>query len=154
MNTPHLSSWTQDDFESLSWHDNRIHAIAFTCPGDGYDYNLTFDIDYIVEWIKTPNGSFRFVVAPAMLVFCQARNILIEARLNYREPPTIDRIEREDISTAAEQKIGCRPYRWTIFLQSSSTANNRIVLESAAFEQKLRKSPTTQDSQWLEIKAR
>jgi hypothetical protein len=148
MNDPYPSVWKDDDFESLCWHDNRIHGISFICPDEGYEYDLVLDIDYIVEWVKKPGGQLKFAVAPANLVFHQVGKLLIEARLVYREVPQIDRIDRKDVSPAA----GPKTYQYSIFLHSLSGATNRIIVESAAFEQKLRKSPVLQDSQWLETR--
>jgi hypothetical protein len=149
------TSWTQDDFDSLCWHDNTIHAIAFNCPHEGYDHDLVLDIDFIVEWILTkPGGRYRFAVAPALLVFHGADKIRIDLGLCYKEMLEIDGIDREDISTVADRQANCHRFRYTIRLHSFSGAGNKIVVESAGFDQKLTKPPVLQDWPWLEDEAR
>jgi hypothetical protein len=154
MNMEDRVQWTQDDFDLLSWHDNRIHAISFVCPDEGYENDLVLDIDFIFEWIKTPSDGFRFRVAPATLAFHNVTKTRIGVELVYRESLEIDRIEREDVSTVPERETGCRPHRYTIFLQCLSGPTNSIVVESYAFEMKLRKPPIAQKSQWLEAEDR
>jgi len=71
--------WTEADFDSLSWHDNRLHGIRFHNPSQGYEYGLILDIDHILEWIACPGGTFRFVVAPATLVQTSANSSAMQA---------------------------------------------------------------------------
>ena len=39
--------WTEADFEKMSWHDSRVHAMAFLPD----EFEIVFDIDYILKWI-------------------------------------------------------------------------------------------------------
>ena len=150
MGAEGLKTWTEKEFDSLCWHDNRIQGIGFVTPKEGYDNEFFLIIDHILEWIPTPEGRFRFAVAPACISFRDAAKIVIEAALGYREHLTIDRIEREEISTEAQRRLDYRVFRWTIFLQSLDRPNSRIVLESPGFLQELMKPPVVQDSQWLD----
>jgi hypothetical protein len=59
--------WTQDDFDSLSWHDNHVHGLRMVA-GEGGAGELEFDIDHILEWLES-GASFRYRIAPALLRF-------------------------------------------------------------------------------------
>lgn len=59
--------WTEADFDSLSWHDNHIHALRFVEGTDGSG-DLVLDIDHIVEWLQR-EGRFQFRIIPATLTF-------------------------------------------------------------------------------------
>jgi hypothetical protein len=59
--------WTNADFEIMGWHDATVWAMAVVSD----DFELIFDIDYILRWIDPvpPDPSFSFWVSPATLVF-------------------------------------------------------------------------------------
>ena len=40
----------------MSWHDNRVYGIAFN-PSK---YELIFDIDYILLWVKPEDGNRNY----------------------------------------------------------------------------------------------
>ena len=65
--------WTDSDYDSMSWHDNYIHAISFDAEEDLFD----LDIDYITEWVRLKKGDdyFSFSVAPATLEFHQCSRL-------------------------------------------------------------------------------
>ena len=61
----HLSkTWTEDDYDSLSWHDVHVHAFRIV-EGEYGSGQLWFDLDYILDWLCSEDGSCRFRVAPA-----------------------------------------------------------------------------------------
>ena len=64
------------DGESLpSWHDNPIYGIHWRCaePDRGlWRSELVFDIDHILDWVPSEERCFRFLMAPAILVFHDA----------------------------------------------------------------------------------
>src|SRR3989304_4763131 len=78
------TKWTDLDFESLSWHDNVVHGIRLRNPHEGYDYDLVFDIDHILEWIETPSRFFQFIVAPATLTFRGVDKLKFNLDLGYK----------------------------------------------------------------------
>jgi len=139
----HTNRWTNDDFEDMCWHDNRVHGIKIYSPHEGWDYDIIFLIDHILEWINT-DGRFRFLVATARLAFHGAHNANIAVLLNYRQNLDIDRIEREDISSEAEKKVGCTKYMFSIYFHSQ---NNPITLEANGFTQSLTSVPILMDRQ-------
>jgi hypothetical protein len=146
--------WTEDDFQSMCWHDNCVHGIRLRNPSGGYDFDLELDIDYIVEWICDTNRACRFAVAPATLTFHNVNQLVIDVQLSYKESLTIAGIEREEIATDAEREVGLRKCRWNITLHSYSNRKNRISFESTGFLQVLRKPPVVQSRQELEDEER
>src|SRR6184192_625452 len=65
-------TWTEADFETLSWHDCNIWGMEFQ-TGDAdegeWTSDVIFNIDYIAEWICGVDRSMHFRVAPARLTF-------------------------------------------------------------------------------------
>jgi hypothetical protein len=59
---------TDADFDSISWHDNHIHAFRFVEGKDGTG-DLVLDVDHIVEWLDGGGSGFQFKVVPATLTF-------------------------------------------------------------------------------------
>lgn len=51
----------------MSWHDNHVHALRLV-EGEHGSGELVLDLDYILEWLKTPDG-FQFRIVPATLRF-------------------------------------------------------------------------------------
>jgi hypothetical protein len=142
--------WTNDDYEEISWHDNVIHAIRICNPSEGYDFDLSLDIDFILEWIHMPDNSIKFSVAPATLTFRNVQNLIIDVDLSYKESMEIDGIERELIESETREEIGYIVYKWVIRIQSFAGRENKIQFKSDGFEQVLTKKPVIQDGQRLE----
>ncbi len=144
-------SWTEDDFESMSWHDNTVHGLRLRNPNTDYDSELVLDIDYIVEWIcQVGRNTCRFAVAPAELTFVCVSNLRIDVHLVLMESLIIDGIEREEITTEDEARRGHRRYRWTISMHSFEQRANKIVIESSGFRQVLKKPPVITMNQDLD----
>jgi hypothetical protein len=89
--------WTQHDFSEMSWHDNYVHALRIVEGPHGAG-ELILDLDYILEWIKTPDG-YTFRILPVTLKFVEVTNLRIA--LDYATPTaalgpfSIHAIERE-----------------------------------------------------------
>ena len=99
-----MASYTEADFDRLSFHDCHIWGLEFRAgdPDRGEWVNdLVLDIDYIVEWICGVGGGAQFRVAPATLVFEGATDL--DIAVNWGESgfrcalhqPSIDHIERD-----------------------------------------------------------
>ena len=71
------SIWTDLDFDVMGWHDCRVHAIAFNPE----KYELMFDVDYILEWVEDDESRYKFLIAPATLVFFNVHSGEISADL-------------------------------------------------------------------------
>ena len=138
--------WTVADFDAMCWHDNTVHSIRIINPQDEDDFDLVFDLDYILEWIPV-EGWFEFVVAPALLTFHGADKAKLNLTLYSKQNLEIDRIEWEDITPEPERKAGYRKWLFRIYLHFQS---DPITLEAYGFTQVLTKEPVVQNSPRLE----
>lgn len=112
------SLFTDQDFESMGWHDNPIHAFAFG-PGSR---EVSFDIDYIFKWEQPlPDEKYyRFWISPATLVFEDVFDLKIEH--DAYAGLTILGVEREEVKKAGvafpkklwNWKLDCVEATWTI----------------------------------------
>jgi len=138
--------WDDSEFHKMRWHDCQIYALAF----DRERFELIFDIDYLVEWTKPPahDGSFKFWVAPATLVFKNVHSIEIES-------DTIDliilNIVREALGKPANGDYinASLEYQWTM-----ETTSGEITFKSIGYEQFARKKPVLLKSQVIGLEAR
>jgi hypothetical protein len=97
MQSPSPTSWSTEDFEHLSWHDNHIHAFRIVEGSDGSG-ELVLDIDHILQWIPG-NPTYSFQVAPAVLTFHEvfALRVLVDYTVPSAAigPASIHEITRE-----------------------------------------------------------
>jgi hypothetical protein len=91
--------WTTENFEEMSWHDCAVHGLLIAEaeePGCG---ELTFQVDYILEWLNSSSGNYEFRIVPVELVFHSVFNLKVE--INYEsvsaaiQPFSIGEIKRE-----------------------------------------------------------
>src|SRR4051794_38322052 len=66
--------WTDKDFEIMGWHDCKVYAVSF----NDKQYEISFDIDYIFEWVLQQDSTYKFRVAPATLIFRNVYDIHID----------------------------------------------------------------------------
>ena len=127
--------WSEADFEEMGWHDSHIHGMAFFPD----DFELTFDVDYILKWVdpEPDETYFKFWVAPATLVFKNVHDVEFEID-SYNGNLEIDNIKREQESRPinAELTGNTREWLWTIECQEGE-----IRLRSVAYEQFIRAAP-------------
>jgi hypothetical protein len=139
---------TEADFDSMGWHDSRIHALAFQPE----NFELVFDIDYIFEWIhpKPDETYFKFWIAAATLVFENVYDIEFDID-SYNCKLEIDNIKRED---------GRRPHnaqhigKETEWLWIVECQEGEIRFRSAGFKQFIRAMPQLRHSQVIDVKER
>ena len=148
-------TYTDADFEHLSWHDCHIWAVELR-PGDptagDWTSDFALDIDFIVEWICDVGGGGQFRVAPATLVFHGVTDLKIDissARSGYQvalHPLSIANVEREQIH---DQKVYLdRPYyRWAIRLNWPD--GGEIAFGAVGFTQTSRAEPVLTENQYL-----
>ena len=124
-----LPRWSTADFESMSWHDCHVHAIRVT-EGQNGSGELELDLDYIVEWIKQPEGiTFRLI--PAVLQFHEVTDLKVQ--LDWATPTaalgpfSLDRIERVSIQRAH--------YTATTWCLHVNWPSGSIAFEAAGFVQ-------------------
>ena len=136
--------WDDKDFEEMSWHDNHFHGFNIVESEHGKGI-LTFDIDYILEWIKNEQGEFKFSIAPAKLTFYDVFNIKFS--LDYASasaasgPFSIDSITRE-----YEKR---QRYTATIWKLIVNWPNGNIQFEASKFKQELLSDPVLCSQQRL-----
>ena len=126
------------DLEALpSGHDNLIYGIHWRCAEPDRDLwrsELVFDIDHILEWVASEERCFRFLVAPAMLVFHDAGNL--EMCLDCRGSDGYRRYLNElSIHNIGRQQIADAPrcFRWRIDLNMPQ--GGRICFEASRYSQ-------------------
>ena len=146
--TPEKWIWTEADFDLMGWHDSQIHAIAFSPD----DFELSFDIDYIFEWIDPqPNETyFKFWITAATLVFKNVHDVEFEIE-SYNGNLEIDNIKREDKSPPVNAEFigNANEWLWTIECQEGE-----IKFRSVGFEQFIRTAPVLTHSQTIDRKAK
>ena len=124
--------WTDADFETMGWHDATIWAMAVISD----DFELVFDIDYILRWVHPipPEQYFNFWVSPATLVFPGVQNIKIDMDLDYIQLIEVADISREGLLARPDGSL--TKWKWVIELQQG-----RIEFAASGFTQYFRKRP-------------
>ena len=134
--------WTTADFETMSWHDCHVYGFRME-EGEHGTAEVTFDIDFIVEWLCISDRSIEFRVAPATLTFHGVFGLRIE--LDYAAvsagmtPFSIAGIERDALDYPGS-------FRWRLPINWPS---GMITFESPGFTQVLRRAPIRVDRQAL-----
>lgn len=137
--------WTDADFETVSWRENRVHGQAFLLESNGF----ALDIDYIARWVP-PAGSegfFSFWLAPATLYFENVTEI--EVTIGIHRVYELSITELRQISLGNMPHGACESRRYEIDL-----SNGSISLQAAGFTLYLRKSPSLSTSQFLTLEER
>ncbi len=147
-------TYTEADFEQLSWHDCHLWGMALRA-GNANDLVSQFvlDIDFIVDRIGGEKGKpARVRVAPASLVFDEVTDLRIQVDWGATgfpvaiSPASISAIERERVPDRIVYPA--RPYyRWQIRFGWPPGAE--IVFQSVGFTQTLRAEPIISDAQYL-----
>jgi hypothetical protein len=139
-------SWTDADFGEMSWHDNHVHGLQVRAGQYGSG-ELSLDIDYIVEWLCSTEGSCQFRIAPATLTFRDVTDLRVEidyaAATAALTPFSIGQVRRERIAQPG-QSIR---YRWVIEV---NWPHGSISFQAAGFTQALRERALVKSEQWLE----
>jgi hypothetical protein len=131
---PIKSLWTQNDFDQMSWHDNRLHGIGIIDDFNPHEHEVRFDIDYIFEWAGHNNkpGTAGFWIAPSTLVFpASSMSIGIDHLRGY----WIMEIERSNPVKIHEGR--CIEWTWKVSLNTGGL----ITLNASEFFQYTRQAP-------------
>jgi hypothetical protein len=147
------------DFDAMSWHDNIVYGLQFhvgdASQGD-WLHDLSFDIDYIVEWVRDgePSGEqrARFRVAPATLTFHDVTDLRIG--VDFGDSDSRNAINNLSIANVTRQAVDDTQrfpdrdyYRYRIEL--SLPQGGEIAFGARGFTQVLRAEPVLLDEQWL-----
>ena len=136
--------WTDADFDTMSWHDNAVHAVALE-PAQAHPGRLLLDIDYILEGIlpEAPATTLSFWICPATLVFDRAWDLTTDINLQgWSFQLFLDAIER-----AGPDERGF--FEWTLAGDHFS-----IGLSAPGFTQYLRHAPIRSPGYWLSVDER
>lgn len=127
--------WTEEDFESMRWHDCFIYQFRF-------EEELLFDIDYILKWNAPEEKDlmFTFWIAPATLVFKTPRNLSVDIKYNEYDWFEIVDIRREVVDDT---------YQWVI-----STQIGEIRFESDGYTQYIRQDAFFEYGQTIDLEER
>lgn len=145
---PSLSKtvWDKSDFDTMSWHENAVHAIAFeplpTQPG-----RLLVDLDYIVGGVcpVPPSKTSIFWVCPATLVFDDASGLTCDIDIRgWGFRATLMGIERSGPDLHGR-------FEWTLTGWGSVF---NITLSAPNFTQYLRRPPLQASGPWLSVDER
>lgn len=138
-------TWTDQDYDRLSWHDNHIHGLRVV-EGEHGVGELVIDIDFILEWLGADaSGNFQFHIAPADLTFHEVSNLTVS--LDYASlsaamaPFSIDGIKK-----LLDKRERYDATIWTIDINFPA---GRISFEASGFTQTLRGHAITTDQQVL-----
>ena len=120
--------WTEADFDQMGWHDATIYAMQF-----GKD--ISFDIDYIFEWVQADKDDFfSFVIAPVTLVFPEPQRVVFSINFRFGQELKI-----EDIHSRA---TAAGSMEWYI-----ETHQGDITITADSFRQVVQRYPTLQTGQ-------
>lgn len=133
------TSWTDANFEALSWHDNHVHGLRIEIANEDHGTGtLILDLDHILEWLPPVDGFFRFRVAPATLTFHEVFGLKVDldwaAATAGMTPFSISQISREKV----EYQTGYTRWRWAIGV---NWPEGIITFEGQGFRQELRGEP-------------
>jgi hypothetical protein len=139
------TTWTDADFEQMSWHDCHIHAFSFSD-----NFELLLDIDYLFKWVQPKKGSryYSFWIAPCTLIFENVYDISFES--DYKQP-IIDYIERSNPTRTKNAEYIDREFEfdWNIVM-----VNAEMSFKSVGFKQYVRQKPILIRKQSLEVEIR
>ena len=143
-NTP-VSRWTDADFESLSWHDCTIHSMGLDQDGESQN-DLVLDLDFLMEWLPAPEGTFRFRVAPALLRFHNVDKLAIHTLLDYKQSMDISEVTR-----LRRDDPGYTNFHWVIKLHTYPGRANQVEFDATGFSQELTAQPIITDGQSFQL---
>lgn len=136
--------WSDTDFEQMGWHLAYVHGIA-AIPEN---FELLFDIDYIVNWVNPvpPDSYFTFWIAPATLVFTNVGNVEFHLKSQSGEFSLQD-LHRVDEQTTPNGKM-------TDWLWKLSGDDGSVSFRATGYKQYFRKQPFHTQFQKLRLDER
>lgn len=136
--------WSDTDFEQMGWYNAYVHAIAARPE----NFELLFDIDYIVQWVDPvpPNNYFTFWVAPATLVFNNVWNVTFHLESQSGEF-SLQNLARLDEQTTPNGNM-------TDWLWKLSGNDGSVSFRATGYKQYFRKQPVLTQFQKLRFDER
>lgn len=134
------TTYIEEDFEEMNWHDCKIYAIYF----NDANYELVLDIDYIIKWIyPEEEKGYQFWVSPATLIFTDVFDVNVTTYSLNLEIQEIRRILFNDSKNFNNIKP---QYSWII-----ETNDGEITFKSTGFTQYLRKAVFIEQKQKIDL---
>ena len=129
--------WSDQDFESMGWHDNFIESLIF--PDE--NLKLCLNINYILDWIpqKITGHCYKFRVALAKLSFHNVLNLTFKLNFENSTSIFINEIVRCSKRLSPNKKMHIWDYRII-------TDQGDITFDSTGFTQTLISEPKISDS--------
>lgn len=142
-------SWTNEDFDEMSWHDNHVHALRII-EGDHGAGTLEFDLDYIVEWLQDGHDRYRFRIIPSTLRFFEVTSLRVA--LDYHRPSAaLGPFSIHEIKRTLEPR---ERYTATIWQMRFNWPDGQITFEASGFSQIGRGTPILSYEQRLHANER
>jgi hypothetical protein len=139
-----MRSWTDEHFDTLSWHDNHVHGLRVVAGEHGTG-KLVLDLDHILEWRKASENKFQFLIAPAVLIFHDVSDLKVE--LDYRAASAaLTPFSIHGITRTLERR---ERYTATLWRIEVNWPQGEITFEASGFEQRTTAEPTLSDDMWL-----
>src|SRR5262245_2166677 len=139
-----MRTWTEEHFDSLSWHDNHVHGLRVVAGEHGTG-QLVLDLDHILEWRKASENKFQFLVAPAVLTFYGVSDLKVE--LDYRAASAaLTPFSIHGITRTLEKRERYTAKLWRIDV---NWPTGQITFEATGFEQHTTAEPTLSDDMRL-----
>jgi hypothetical protein len=142
-------TWSDHQFDEMSWHDNHVHALRVV-EGEHGAGDLVLDLDYILEWVKCEGDSCEFRIVPAILTFKGVTNLRVS--LDYATPTaalgpfSINTIERR-----TERRERYNAQLWKILV---NWPVGEISFEGNGFEQRASREPVLSTAMYLNASER
>ena len=145
-----MTIWTDAQFDSLSWHDNHVHALRII-EGPHGTGTLALDIDYILEWLPSEERKgYRFRICPAELRFLNVTDLRI--RLDYATATAaVGPFSLAGISRREEARQHYTAQIWTLAI---NWPGGEISFAASGFEQVATGGPVVAEQQWLAAQQR
>lgn len=144
MSNSDVKVWTHEDFEEMSWHDNHVHGLSLT-EGEHGSGTVSFDIDFILDWIKRDSGDIAFSIAPADLTFHEVTNLVVH--IDYEKPAAaLTPFSLDSIDRVEEQRQGYTVSLWKLNL---NWPEGYISFEASGYVQTLKGEAVIKDQQVL-----
>jgi len=143
-----MKTWTEEHFTELSWHDNHVYGLKLFAGEHGAG-QLMLDLDHILEWRKADAGTFRFLIAPAILAFKGVSDLKID--LDYKVAgAALTPFSIQAITRTLEERERYLAKLWNI---SVNWPEGEISFEATGFEQRLTGEAILSDQMWLKRSA-
>ena len=136
--------WTQDDFETMGWHDAKMWGML--ANPDEWEYLI--DLDYIFKWVHPKEGKeyFKFWVAPVTMVFENAYDVKLDIESRQGEIEVAD-LHMENARKAKNRKFTEYTFRF-------ECQEGEITLSATGYIMYVRKKPRLLQDQSIGYKER